>query len=176
MKIYHNHTLIAELSNKFLFFDNNSLVHIIAYEKLFSPLVTNLREKGCEFVTIPSVKFEFSRTNTIEGFNKRTKFLQTFAATYPIEKHMGEFSDLILVLQKINGTMSYTDFLLYCCLYKFPTSFLLTENHNDFITTILDRIDLITIDNDTKSVKSLGLYKFSKEKYEKAAEKILKEK
>lgn len=68
--------------------------------------------------------------------------------------------------------MSYTDFLLCTCLYKFSRSFLLTENHSDCPLDILDRLHVITIDTE-KDIRNYGIYKLSIDKYKLAAQKII---
>lgn len=162
MKIYN----LGGLSNYnvgYLFLDTSSLIAIISYFKEFSDCLTTLKRNGRALVTIPSVAFEFSRTNNIANYNTRARFLKEFVSIYPIEKHLQNFTPLIPVLHKTNGRLSYPDFLLYCCLYQFPPSVLLTENHKDFTPTLLDRELTLTIDRED-------------EKYNKVADEILKDK
>ena len=166
---------LSDLKNKFIFLDTNTFIALLSFENQFSDLIIRLKTQSCTFFTIPSVKFEFSRTETIEGYNKRVEFLKTLCTIYPIERHLDDFNELILVLQKINGKMSYTDFLLYCSLYKFREAYLLTENHKDFLTSILERETVITLDDNKKEIRNIGVYKFNSQKYEKAASAILEE-
>lgn len=176
MKSYLQEDFIHKITNKTVFLDTNTLILFGAYEALVDDVLEQCKAVGCKVLTISSVKFEFSRTDTIQGFENRKILLRKLAEIYPIEDYIEEFVEFTVVLQKINGRMSYTDFLLYCCLYKFPDSYLLTENHKDFLTTILDREEIITIDTGHNFIRNVALYKFSKEKYEKIAESILKEK
>ena len=176
MKILYNQELLSNLKNSSLFFDTNTYIGALSYSNLYSELFFKLNENNCAFLTIPSVLFEFTRgTNSIENFNKRTKFIveDLKSSIYPIERQLQGLENLTLVLQKIRGTMDYTDFLLCVCLYKFPGSFLITENHSHFPTEILDRKYLITIDTD-KELRNYAIYEFSFDKFNKAAEKILK--
>ena len=143
------------------------------YREQFSEVLYKLRKENCAFLTIPSVAFEFQRTDSIEGLNKRTDFLNTYTKIYQIERHIHEFDEVITVLQKIKGKISYSDFLLYCCLYKFAGSMLLTENHKDFTTNILDRVTIFTIDNEGPNLRTTGLYCLNKTKYEKVVTSIL---
>lgn len=172
MKIYIP-PFLSNLKNRFIILDTNTLIALLSFGKEFAPFITELIDNGCTFLTIPSVRFEFSRTETIEGYNKRTELLKNLCTIYPIERHLEDFNELILVLQKINGKMSYTDFLLYCCLYKFRDAYLLTENHKDFLTSILYRETIITLDGEDKEIRNIGVYTFDSDKYEKAASSIL---
>lgn len=173
MKIYNCLNLSNNPRGSFLFLDNNCLIAIISHEEAFGDILEEFSQKGYAFTTIPSVAFEFSRSDTIETHNKRVTFLKKYTSIYPIERHIDEFPDMMLVLQKACGKLSYTDFLLQCCLYKFSDSYLLTENHKDFLTTILDRTGIISPDGGDLAIRNIGLYKFSQEKYQKAAANIL---
>jgi len=175
MKILYN-TKIASLlkSPSYLFFDTSSLNLIIQYEKQFVDLLKTLNDSSIAFTTIPSVYFEFSRTDDFNVFIKRKSFFQSILRVYPIETHYQEYKHLIPILHKIKKTASYTDFLLYCCLYKFSNSYLITENHRDFTTSLLDREQIITVDGDGEQIRNTAIYSFNKDKYEKIAEHILK--
>ena len=176
MNIYN----IEELSKYkvgYLFLDTSSLIAIINYIGEFSHILYKLKENGRALVTIPSISFEFSRTTNIESYNSRIEFIKEFVSIYPIEKYLHKFTPLVPVLHKTNGKLSYSDFLLYCCLYEFQGSILLTENHKDFTPTLLDRELTLTIDReDEDQLRNISVYSFSYPKYNKAAEKILKNK
>lgn len=174
MKIYYNKTLISNFGLGYLFLDTSSLIAIINYEKLFSDFLAEIEQTKRTLVTIPSIIFEFTRTDSIDTFNTRVKFINKYVQIYPIEKHLEQFRPLIPILQKVNGKMSYSDFLLYCCLHHFNGSLLLTENHKDFLISILNREMLITLDIDDPTIRNTAIYSFNYEKYEKAAEGILR--
>lgn len=161
----------------YLFLDTSSLIAIVNYIDEFSHILYKLKENGRVLVTIPSVSFEFSRTNSIEGYNARIQFIEEFVSIYPIEKYLHVFTPLVPVLHKTHGKLSYSDFLLYCCLYKFQGSILLTENHKDFTPTLLNREVTLTIDREDESqIRNIAVYSFSQYKYDKVAEKILENK
>lgn len=177
MKIWYDSELLSNLENKNLFLDTTSLVASISFEKEFSELFGKLNQGGCEFLTIPSVLFEFTRgSSSLSQFNNRSEFIyKTLGITvYPIEKHLDNFEDLIVVLQRISGRISYSDFLLCACLYKFREAYLITENHRDFPTSILDRKHIITIDAGGDQIRNTAIYQFSITKFNKAAKSILK--
>lgn len=175
MKIYYDCEILSNLENSLLFLDTSSLIAVTTYENLFSNFLTEIGKVNCEMVTIPSVLFEFSRTESIDIYNKRMKFIENYVNVYPIERHYDQYEELIPILHRIRGRISYTDFLLYCCLYQFSKSFLLTENHTDFSTTILNRLLIITLDKDDQEIRNSAVYALSKEKFEKAAANILRE-
>lgn len=175
MRILYDSDLATKLANSNLFFDTNTFIGALFFNETFGKLLGELRRKHCAFLTIPSVLFEFTRgSDTVEAFNTRLKFIEGLTDTiYPIERSLAGFEDLTITLQKIKEKMDYTDFLLCACLYKFSNSFLITENHTHFPTTVFDRSFLITIDTD-KELRNYAIYKFSKEKFNKAAENILR--
>ncbi|MDO8657640.1 MAG: hypothetical protein Q7K55_02790 [Candidatus Levybacteria bacterium] len=174
MKIYYDCETLSNLENSFLFLDTSSLIAVTTYENLFNNFLTEIGKVNCEMATIPSVLFELSRTESIDTYNKRMKFIKNYVNIYPIERHYDQYEELIPILHKIKGKISYTDFLLYCCLYQFSKSFLLTENHADFSTAILNRLLIITIDKGDQEIRNSAIYTFSKEKFEKAAAGILR--
>lgn len=49
----------------------------------------------------------------------------------------------------------------------------MTANHKDCPLDILDRKYIVTVDND-KEIRNYGIYQISQDKFNKAAEKILK--
>lgn len=174
MRIYYPQTLLTDLTNSDLFFDTNTFIGAISFPEIFENLIKELKNAGCSYLTIPSVVFEFTRgTQSIQNFNKRAKFITDLSVVYPIERYLDGLEDLTVVLQKIQGHISYTDFLLLACLYKFPKSFLMSVNHQDCPLDILDRKFVITVDTD-KDIKNYGIYQFSMEKFNKAAASILK--
>lgn len=174
MKIHYDKESLSKLGVGYTFLDTSSLIAIVSYEKEFSDIIFELKESGRALVTIPSVAFEFARTEDISIYNTRAKFIKDNVSIYPIEKHLSNFNSLIPILQRVNGKMSYTDFLLYCCLYQFNNSLLLIENHKDFTPVILNRDAIFTVDREEKDIRNIALYSFSHDKYEKAAAAILK--
>lgn len=147
-----------------------------AFPELFKDFFDGLKLNKCEFVTIPPVIFEFTRgTQTLESFADRQEFLHNLTTIYPIDENDEDLREFTIVLQKIKGDIHFTDFLLIACLYKFPHAYLLSANHKDCPSELLDRKGIITIDTD-KEIRNYGIYKFSQEKFDKAAESILKAK
>jgi len=174
-EILHIQNLTSVIKGQYLFFDTSSLIAIINHPDLFEKLIADLLHSGCTFSTIPSVVFEFTRSDSLDTYDKRIRFIKTMGiSVYPIERHLNQFDAAKLVFQKINPRMSYTDFLLYLSLYKFSTAYLITENHKDFLTSILDRKFIISIDTDIDMIRNLGFYQLSDEKYQKAAQSILR--
>lgn len=173
MKIYNLASVLSSLKGKHLFLDNTALILFATYFEEFADFFAQLKSSECVLLTIPSVAFEFQRTDNVKTFNKRTSFLTSYISIYSIEKHLQEMGELVPIIHKVKGNISYPDFLLYCCMYKFDGSMLLTENHKDFTTNILDRINIFTIDTEDSHLRNTGLYKFNKVKYEKVARSIL---
>ena len=72
MKIYNLNSILTNLQDGLLFLDNTSLILLLNYREQFSEVLYKLRKENCAFLTIPSVAFEFQRTDSIEGPNLRT--------------------------------------------------------------------------------------------------------
>lgn len=173
MKIF-NSASDNYLKDSFLFFDTGTLITIVENQKDFSIFLDNLKKINCAFLTIPSVAFEFSRTDNISKFKERNVLLSNFTI-YPIEKQFKDIkTDLIYILQKLSSTSSYTDFLLHYCLMVFKNrGYVITGDHKDFSISILNRTSIITLESE-KEIKNLAIYQISIEKYEKASKNILK--
>lgn len=164
MQIIHSEKLIDALDKGLLFFDTNILIGMIEYPQIFSDLMNKLIPTKCSFLTIPQVRFEFTRgATTVEKYNDRIKFLDQFKfGIYPIDNHTNSFFELIPVLHKVSKGISYTDFLLCLCLCKFTSAYLVSEDR-DIPANLFDRVYVITIDTD-KDLRSYGVYRYSKEK------------
>lgn len=174
MTILHDPNLVSSLNHKWLFLDANSFVAALYYNDPFGNLLIDLKNQGCALVTIPSVLFEFTRgAKSVKDFIKRSNFIQNLATIYPIQNHLEQLMEFTVVCQRVNPQISFTDFLLIACLYKFPNSYVLTENHKDFSLDILERQFIITFDTG-KDVRNHAIYRLSKIKFNKAVAAILK--
>lgn len=174
MTILQDPNLASSLKNKWLFLDTNTFVAALYYNDPFRKLLIDLKNQDCALVTIPPVLFEFTRgAKSVIDFIKRSNFIQNLATIYPIQKHIEQLMEFTVVCQRVNPLISFTDFLLIACLYKFPNSYVLTENHKDFSLAILDRQSIITLDTE-KDIRNHAIYHLSKIKFDKAAASILK--
>lgn len=174
MKIYKDDALASDLKDSYIFFDTSTLVALLNFETIYKEILVELKNLDCVFLSIPAVSIEFSRTDSIEGYNKRINFLKSLSlGLYPIEKNIGDnIFPLNIVLQKINQKIDYTDFLLYFCLFKFRKALLFTENHSHFSTNLLDRIQILTIDQGNEQIRNIAFYRFSEEKYQKILQSL----
>jgi len=177
MKIYKNSVFVSDLKDGYIFFDTSALIATLNFETIYKEILVELKKNDCIFLSIPAISIEFSRTDSIEGYNKRINFLKSLSlGFYSIEKNISEnIFPLNIVLQRINQKIDYTDFLLYFCLFKFRTAFLFTENHSHFSTNLLDRTQILTIDQGNDQIRNMAFYKFSEEKYQKILEKLKSE-
>lgn len=174
MKIYKNNALASDLKDSYIFFDTSALIALLNFDTIYKEILVELKNLDCIFLSIPAVSIEFSRTDSIEGYNKRINFLKSLSlGFYPIEKNIGDnIFPLNIILQRINQKIDYTDFLLYFCLFKFRKAFLFTENHSHFSTNLLDRTQILTIDQGNEQIRNIAFYRFSEEKYQKILEKL----
>ncbi len=172
MKILYESNLVSKLSNHtFLFLDTTAFVTAFNYEE-FGELLKNIKDNNCDLLTIPSVVFEFTRgSDSLESYNRRVEYINHLVSVYPIERHLEELQGIMVAFQKIGG-LSYTDFLLSACLYKFKGALLLTENHTHFPPAIFDKVSIVTVDTG-KDIRNHVVYSLSEVKFEKAVANIL---
>lgn len=175
MKIYYDSSLITGLGNSFLFLDTTAFIAALNYKKEFGELFKSLKDQGCSFLTIPSVFFEFTRgSDTLISFKTRAKFLTGLADIWPIERYLDQIEQAMVVLQKLGSRqMSYTDFLLCVCLYKFPSAYLLTENYHHIPVQVFERKGVITVDAG-EDIRNHVVFQLSRQKFSNAAEGILR--
>jgi hypothetical protein len=174
MKIYNGlEELTPQLEGAFLFFDTSSLIAILEIPELLKIFEDLKNSHSVAFVTIKSVVFEFTRANNLASYNARTNFLNGFLTVYPIEQYLSSLQETVITLHKTVGAhLSYPDFLLYCSLIKVYQSYLVTENHKDFTPVILNRLAVITVDDEKSYIRNTGIYQIASDKYLKVAKKI----
>lgn len=109
-----------------------------------------------------SLFFEFTRgSDTLISFKTRAKFLTELADIWPIERYLDQIEEAMVVLQKLGSRqMSYTDFLLCVCLYKFPVQ-------------VFERKGIITVDAG-EDIRNHVVFQLSKQKFSNVAEGILR--
>jgi hypothetical protein len=167
--------LIEDLKGRYLFFDTNALIGGINYPDLFVELLNELKRNGCAFLTIPQVRYEFTRgSDSLKIYEERLQYLKDLEVeVYPIDAHLKDFQELAFITHRVSKNASYTDYLLGVCLCKFPTAFLITADCKDISSDLFDRKHLVTIDTD-KDLTTYGIYRASQEKLNKIADNIIK--
>ena len=176
MRIIYEKNITSTFKDKTVFLDTNSIILAMS-NPIFLQFLYDLKFADCTLMTISSVLFEFTRgSDTLEVFNKRSEFVlkDLDVGIYPIEKHLDDLREFVVVLQKLGKNIDYTDFLLSCCLYKFKSCFVLTENHSHFLTSLLDRKEIVTIDGDFPQIRNSAFYQFSIDKFEKIAQLVIR--
>jgi hypothetical protein len=100
--------------------------------------------------------------------------LSGLADIWPIERYLDQLEQAMIVLQKVgNKDLSYTDFLLCACLYKFPKAYLLTENYHHIPVQVYERKGILTLDTG-KDIRNHVIFQFSRSKFDKVAASILR--
>lgn len=173
MKLVYPNDLIPRLSNSHLLLDANVLFHAVQNEDFFDLLVT-MHTKGCAFLTIQSVVFEFARgAKSIEQFNWYIDFINLLGIQVhkDVESLITKDRAFAVLLQTHTSQskkgISYTDFLLLMLLHKFAHLSdkinLMTANYTDVPLKIFDRKDIIALEYDG-GVQSQALYQISQSK------------
>lgn len=168
-------SIFSKLAGKNVVLDTCCLVHGSKLPNLIGKFFKDIKQHDGSFFTIPIVNLEFLRgVESITDYEKRHRFLIeiTDGLTFPIEKKLDDIPEFPIVMRNIQSKVDLADYLLVACLVSHPEVFLLTENHHHMPMAILDRVSIISFDND-KDIKTLGLYQLNQSKYDKVAKNIL---
>ena len=183
----HNKDIFEKVVNCDLFIDTNVLIGALYLEDLRS-FLHQLKSNGCSIMSVPGVAIEFYRGSkklskdivlkdlSPQGYRSRAEFYKNIVdSTYPIEKHLDEMEEFIVIAHNTNQEMEFTDITLAACLYYFKNSntYLMTSNTQHFSSEIFHREFILTPESG-KGVMNYCLYSFSKENFNKASENILK--
>lgn len=170
MKLTHPPDIVTKLKDCHLILDTNVLIHAVNNDAFYKLLV-ELKNKGCDLLTIHSVVFEFARgAKSIDELNWYIDYVNNLGiGTYSdAAKEVVNDKAFLVLLQKAcregkKGT-GYTDFLLMMLLHKFShlkdKCFLMTSNYKDIPINIFDREDLIALEYED-GIQTQALYKNS---------------
>lgn len=177
-------TIVNELSDHFIFLDTGVFITAAKSESFAQLLIKLRKEGGCSFSTVPSVLFEFtSGSNSLDKYNKRAASLKSIVDNIDSLKFLDDIQDFYVVMAKLNAkNASETDFLLAACLYNYRhvKTALITGDFKAY-PPFIPRTSVITVEHDKpykdniKQIVNLGIYKFDRTNYAKAAQSVLSE-
>lgn len=169
--------LFSKLDGKNILLDTCCLIHATKQPELIGKLLRDIKSSGASLFTIPIINLEFLRdVGTIEDFKKRQIFLNeiTEGMVFPVETKLNDIPEFPMVMKNVHAKTSLADYLLVASLVIHHDVLLMTENHQDMPLGILDRISIMSFDNNN-GIKTFGLYQINSDKYIRSVEKILGE-
>lgn len=172
-------TIYHKIRGKRLLIDTNFLLDYLRHYGDYVSVVNDIIANGVEFTTIDPVLIEYYKgVDTNHHLKVKTElFDKTLNKIYPISPRTIENTrQMSLAYRKDCAQISATDLLLAGTLKeKNKELILLTRNHQDFPTTIFDRIGIINVEL-KRTVNSYSLIKYSHNKYTASVKMFLKSK
>jgi|WetSurMetagenome_2_1015567.scaffolds.fasta_scaffold17567_4 predicted nucleic acid-binding protein len=168
--------IIEELKGKTILLDTNVIIEFAKYPSSFQGFFDDLINNRVVPAVDESIKCEFLRkSNTLEKRKKKEDFLDFLLGTdenrtelkitNEIFSDATHLSNLFNFLNDKNNS-SITDCLLAALLKKYENNlYLATINNKDFSIKIFDRVLICNIEIGDE-IRNIGIYKFSKPKYE----------
>ena len=165
--------LFNTLKNSNLLIDTCTIIDASKCDEVDN-FLSKLSGQGCTFLSLPSVKEEFTRSaNNLEDYNKLSDYIDSLQIIFldSIERNrMNEdgaiFNIALNRCKKINP--SYVDRALLATPYFYRDSsediYLITSNHKDIPEELYDRIEFIS--HDIGGFHNIGIYKFNFQNFE----------
>lgn len=168
----HNKFIIDQgsahlLKNKTLLLDTNALIDAYRLSTEFVALLDEFVTLGCDLTATRSVIIEFLGSTTdaqiIKGkaeliemiFGKK---LTSNTFYLPLDHKMPELETFLIFSRQVKN-FSAIDFEIYRTMQKYRSHLLLvTRNHKDFSTKLVERISFITLLG-TAEIHTYGVYK-----------------
>lgn len=157
---------VESFSGRTLLLDTNVLIDAYRLPAEFYNLTQELAAIGCDFITTKSIALEFlGGTKDTVHMQKKQEFLETLFGrqlkqTYlPLDRGEPD-TDSLLMFSRHAQNFSIADFELYCTLKKYSRRIaLVTRNHRDFPSTLVDRVSFITLLGNAE-VHTYGIYEY----------------
>jgi hypothetical protein len=152
------------LQGKTLLLDTNVLMDAYRLPAEFYELLQELVGLDCDIVTTKTIVIEFLGSTTDEdALSKKTDFLEMIlgkrleSGYLPIDRDFPNRTDF-LTFSRATNKFHPADFELYLTLKKYRQHLLLiTRNHKDFPTKLVNRISFITLLGNAE-IHTYGVY------------------
>jgi hypothetical protein len=176
--------IIEELKNKTILLDTNIIIEFAKCPSYFKGFFDDLKDSDVVSAVDESIKCEFLRkSNTIDKRGQKEKLLDLLLGigekrtelkiTNEIFVEATLLSNVFNFLNDKNSS-SIVDCLLAAQLKKFGENlYLATMNNKDFPMKIFDRVCIFNIEMGDE-IKNIGVYKFSKKRFDIALERFEK--
>jgi len=166
------------LHKRHLLIDTNFLIDAFKYPTQFNELLLYFERKGFTLVSIQATLVEFAKgSKSIEDFSKKiTYYNNIINRILPLDPQIHEnVSDIIKVLLKKGGQLSYTDCLLLGTTMKYKDSiYLLTKDRSDVPISIFNVSASIMIETQDNNC-TFNIYEYREEKYENILKKRIED-
>lgn len=152
------------LRDKTLLLDTNVLMDAYRLPSEFYELLQELVSLGCDVITTKTIVIEFLGSTTNEDdLSKKVAFLEMLLGKHlqhgylPIDRDFPDATDF-LAFSRAANKFQPADFELYLTLKKYRQHLLLvTRNHKDFPTKLVNRVSFITLLGKTE-IHTYGVY------------------
>lgn len=156
MSILYNTDLLEELKDKNLLLDTSALIDAV-YNREFRKMLTDISQKGCSLLILPSVRYEFTRTAKQKSELEKEINLLKALKIQEIDIHnlakTSEAQEFLFNFNNCANRASYTDSQLCLCSFLFKNSSpikILTSNFRDIPLKLFKRDNLIVFDDSNK--------------------------
>jgi hypothetical protein len=171
MKKNKTDILLPEYSSILL--DTNFFIDLFQSRDSYTSFFDSVRKNNISLVACDLVKCEFIRTKDNEKLiDKSILFSEIVSTLLPMDKQISEL--IVPTLEQYGSDLkgvSTVDIILCCFIKRYKGLYLLTANHKDFPTKILERSHTFCIEQ-SKEIKTYALYQYTTKKLEIEAEDI----
>jgi len=146
-------------------------------ETIYAELRRILQEENNHLLSVYPVALEYLKgTNLISEFQSKKAFLDDLVETWlPVDVTTIEKAyDLAQIYRRFGKDVSSTDFVLGATLARYPNTYLLTKDHDDFPVRIFDRVSVLPMQHKNGGVDTYGLFKYSEDKAGGISKELLK--
>jgi predicted nucleic acid-binding protein len=175
--------LVEKIGNQHIIVDSNFWIQAYNYPEEFQEVFLMLSAVHCEIITLPSIEFEVLRSSKDENdYVEFSKFLENYSSTSngifhnQIKTKHQEISSRALDIARLykkhhHYSASFIDCYIVSVISFFKNShrvYILTENHTDFSSLLLDLLYIYPVATITKNkaykIHTPGFYQISFDK------------
>lgn len=181
MKLMSSKDLV-QIQDKFILLDTNVIIDSTKFPEEFGSFYKLLSDRSVTPILDHTTRLEFVRSaKTKSDKQNYENFLNLIFSNDRIEmppslKLFGIAENISLIVSRMeNNSIELGDSLISAQLAngKSQNLFLATENHQDFPSCLFERLHLEIVYLPNGKIKTVGIYKFLKENYEKLSFDLL---
>lgn len=173
---------LVQIQDKFILLDTNVIIDSTKFPEEFGSFYKLLSDRSVTPILDHTTRLEFVRSaKTKSDKQNYENFLNLIFSNDRIEmppslKLFGIAENISLIVSRMeNNSIELGDSLISAQLAngKSQNLFLATENHQDFPSCLFERLHLEIVYLPNGKIKTVGIYKFLKENYEKLSFDLL---
>lgn len=160
--------------NATILLDTNFFIDLFENRENYRPFFNSVRRNNVILVGCDLVKCEFIRTKDNEKLiGKTVLYSEIVTNDLPMDQQIS--NHIVPTLEQYGVDLkgvSTVDIILCCFLKRYRILYLLTANHKDFPTRILNRSNIFNIQQ-SKEVRTYALYNYQSDKKEIEVEDVV---